>query len=110
MTSSGDSPTVVREAVSASSPIALRSAHTAVRKFARAAAPALAGHRCAATAARSWGLAHSKKGEQPADRGQERELLAVAFGGHCAQQPHLEHALTISPSHAAVCAWALTLR
>ena len=73
MTASGRGPTVVREAVAPSSPIALRSAHTAVRRFARAAAPALPGHRCAATASRSWGAWRTarKAGRRPAGSSSE---------------------------------------
>jgi ubiquinone/menaquinone biosynthesis C-methylase UbiE len=44
VTASGRSPTVVRDAISASPPAALRSARTAVRRLARAAGPALPGH------------------------------------------------------------------
>jgi hypothetical protein len=55
MTASGRSPTEVREAVSASSPVALCNAHTAVRRFARAAAAALPDHSWPATVSRSCG-------------------------------------------------------
>jgi hypothetical protein len=54
VTASGRNPTAVREAISASLPTALRSAHTAVRRFARAAVPALPGHRSAAAVSRSF--------------------------------------------------------
>ena len=94
----GRSPTVVREAISASSPAALRSAHTAVRRLAQGRVPGAARpqlRRYDLSVVRS--RAQRKKGKQRADRRWERELLAVAFRGHFSQQPHLEHLLTVYP-------------
>jgi hypothetical protein len=53
--------------------------------------------------------AQRKESEQPADRWWDRKLLAVTFRGHCAQQPHPQRGLTLSPSQARLCL-ALTLR
>ena len=92
MTASGRSPTAVRDAISTSPPTTLRSAQTAVRRFARAAGPAAPGHRVAATVSRSWAPGtQGKESEQTATGRRERELLAFAFRGHPSQQPHPQH-------------------